>query len=44
MTSTIIGATTLTQLRNNIAAKDIDLDEEVLSAIENVRREYPIPM
>lgn len=43
MTSVIIGATNLEQLSSNIAAKDLKLSGEVLSDIEAVRRDYPIP-
>lgn len=43
MTSVIIGATNMDQLRSNIAAKDIKLSTEVLADIELVRRKYPIP-
>jgi aryl-alcohol dehydrogenase-like predicted oxidoreductase len=43
VTSSIIGATSLDQLANNIAAADLDLDAEVLEDIQTVYRKYPIP-
>ncbi|MGQ0527143.1 MAG: aldo/keto reductase [Alphaproteobacteria bacterium] len=43
VTSTIIGATTMEQLKNNIASIDLDLSEKVLQNIEDVRKKYPIP-
>ncbi len=44
MMSTIIGATTMEQLKINLAAKDLDLGEDVLSDIQSVYRESPMPM
>jgi len=44
MTSTIIGATTMPQLRNNIAAADLTLDDDVMAAIQKVYRAHPVPM
>ena len=44
MTSVIIGATSMDQLRVNIAAKDVNLSEDVLSDIHAVYRDFPIPM
>lgn len=43
ITSTIIGATTMDQLKSNIAAKDIKLSDDVLKDIEAVNRQYPVP-
>ena len=43
VSSSIIGATTLDQLKNNIGAIDLKLSKEVLADIEKVRREYPVP-
>ncbi len=43
MSSSIIGATDMTQLKNNIAAMDLVLTQEVLADIEKVTREYPVP-
>ncbi len=44
MTSTIIGATSMDQLRTNIAAKDVQLGEDVLEDIQSVYRDHPRPM
>ncbi len=44
MMSVIIGATSLEQLQNNIMAKDLVLDEEVLADIQTVYRDMPMPM
>jgi aryl-alcohol dehydrogenase-like predicted oxidoreductase len=41
--STIIGATTLSQLKENIHAFDIHLSEEILFDIENIHRQQPNP-
>ena len=41
MTSVIIGATSLEQLKTNIAAADIDIGEENLRGIESIYRRYP---
>ncbi|MEZ5815328.1 MAG: aldo/keto reductase [Alphaproteobacteria bacterium] len=43
VTSTLIGATTMAQLKTNIASIDINLSSEVLKDIEAVRRDYPVP-
>ena len=43
VTSNIIGATTLEQLKTNIASVDITLSPEVLKDIDAVRRDFPIP-
>lgn len=43
VTSTIIGATTMTQLRADIDSIDLVLSEEVLWAIEEIHREQPNP-
>lgn len=44
MTSVIIGATTLDQLKTNLSAASVTLDDTVLEEIAAVHREYPIPM
>ena len=44
MASVIIGATSMEQLRTNIAAKDIALSDDVLSEIQAVYRDHPRPM
>lgn len=43
MSCSIIGATSMDQLRNNIDAINLTLSDEVLTDIEEVRRKYPIP-
>lgn len=43
VTSTIIGATQMTQLKSNIAAFDLTLNEHVLADIRDVYRRYPAP-
>jgi aryl-alcohol dehydrogenase-like predicted oxidoreductase len=44
MASAIIGATTMDQLRINVAASEIELADEVLADIQAVYRRYPVPM
>ena len=43
VSSTLIGATNMAQLKTNIDAIDVSLSEEVLAGIELIRREYPAP-
>ncbi|MFT3965920.1 MAG: aldo/keto reductase [Sphingobium sp.] len=43
VTSNIIGATSLAQLKTDIASIDITLGEEILAAIADVQREFPDP-
>lgn len=43
MSSSIIGATSMQQLKTNIDAINLELSAEVLADIEKVRRKYPIP-
>ena len=43
VTSTIIGATSVAQLKEDIAAFDIVLSEEILEEIARVHAEYPVP-
>ncbi len=43
LTSTIIGATTLEQLKTNIASADVVLSEEVLKGIEAIHETHPNP-
>ncbi len=43
MTSTIIGATSLTQLEENINSIDIVLSDEIINQIENIHKEYSNP-
>jgi len=41
--STIVGATSMAQLRENIASADVSLDEAVLSGIDEIHLRYPHP-
>ena len=43
LTSTIIGATSMDQLKSNIQSIDTDLSEEVLKGIETIHGEFPNP-
>jgi aryl-alcohol dehydrogenase-like predicted oxidoreductase len=43
VTSTIIGATTLGQLKTDIAALDLTLEDHVLADIEQIHLDYPNP-
>ena len=43
VTSTIIGATSLTQLKENIDAYQLSLSAEVIADINTVFRQYPLP-
>ena len=43
LTSNIIGATSLNQLKKNIASVNIQLSNEIVSAIENIHQEHPNP-
>jgi aryl-alcohol dehydrogenase-like predicted oxidoreductase len=43
VTSNIIGATTMEQLKTNIDSININLSDDVLAGIEKIRRRYPIP-
>lgn len=43
VTSNIIGATTLEQLRSNLASVELQLDDELLEAIEDIHRSQPNP-
>lgn len=42
VTANIIGATTMDQLKSNIASIDLNLSDEVLADIDAVRRQYPM--
>jgi aryl-alcohol dehydrogenase-like predicted oxidoreductase len=44
MTSVIIGATSMAQLKTNIAAKDVALSAEVMKGIARLHREFPAPI
>jgi aryl-alcohol dehydrogenase-like predicted oxidoreductase len=43
VTSTLIGATSMEQLKTDIDAMDVVLSDAVIRDIEAVRREYPVP-
>jgi aryl-alcohol dehydrogenase-like predicted oxidoreductase len=43
VTANIIGATTMNQLKTNIASIDVALNDNVLADIDAVRRQYPVP-
>jgi aryl-alcohol dehydrogenase-like predicted oxidoreductase len=43
VTSTLIGATNMTQLKTNIDAIDLHLSDEIKTEIETIRRDYPAP-
>ena len=43
VTSNIIGATNLDQLKENIESKDINLDEKIIEKIEGIHKENPNP-
>ncbi len=43
VTSNIIGATSMEQLKENIASIDVELSEEVLKGIEKIHNEMPNP-
>ena len=43
LTSTIIGATSLGQLRSNIASVDVALSPEIVNAIETIHQGHPNP-
>lgn len=44
MTSVIIGATSMEQLKTNIAAKDLALNDDVLDDLQAIYRDHPMPM
>jgi aryl-alcohol dehydrogenase-like predicted oxidoreductase len=43
VSSTLIGATNMDYLKSNIDSIDVNLSNEVVEAIQKVRREYPLP-
>ncbi len=43
VTSTIIGATSIAQLQEDIAAFDLALSDDLLSEVSNVLKEFPVP-
>ena len=44
MMSVIIGATSMEQLKSNLAAGKLELSEQILGDIQTVYRDYPLPM
>lgn len=44
MASVIIGATSMAQLKTDIAAADITLTDEILAEIATIHRQYPAPI
>ncbi len=44
MMSTIIGATSMEQLKINLAAKDLVLNEQVMTDIQAIYRDFPLPV
>ncbi|MCK4704011.1 MAG: aldo/keto reductase [Gammaproteobacteria bacterium] len=43
VSSTLIGATNMVQLKNNIDSINLNLSDEVYQQIKKIRREYPMP-
>ena len=43
VTSTLIGATNMEQLKNNIDSINLELPAEVYGKIKQIRRDYPMP-
>ena len=43
ITSTIIGATTMEQLKTNIDSVNINLDKELINKIGEIHKKYPNP-
>jgi len=43
VSSNIIGATSMDQLRSNIASLELTLSAEILDGIEEIHRQYPLP-
>ena len=43
LTSNIIGATSMEQLKLNVGSAKITLSEDVLSEIENIHQTWPYP-
>jgi aryl-alcohol dehydrogenase-like predicted oxidoreductase len=43
VSSTIIGATNLEQLKENLSSIDIELDREIIAAIDQINAKYPNP-
>ena len=43
VTSTIIGATTMGQLKENLSSLEVTLDQDILAEIDRVYARYPNP-
>lgn len=43
VTSTLIGATNMSQLKSNIASATLSLSKEVFEKVEEIRRDHPMP-
>jgi aryl-alcohol dehydrogenase (NADP+) len=43
VTSTIIGATTMEQLKENLSSVEVTLDKDILAEIDAVHAQYPNP-
>jgi aryl-alcohol dehydrogenase-like predicted oxidoreductase len=43
MTSVIIGATTMKQLKINIESVNVNLNDEIIKDINNIQKIYPNP-
>jgi len=43
LTSTIVGATTMAQLKSNIDSINVKLTDELIEAIERIHLSYPNP-
>jgi len=43
MTSVIIGATTIEQLKTNIESVNVNLSKEIISEINEIQKIYPNP-
>jgi aryl-alcohol dehydrogenase-like predicted oxidoreductase len=43
VTSTILGATTLSQLKEDIAAAEVSLPADAVAEIQSIRKRYPLP-
>ena len=43
VTSTIIGATTMEQLKENLGSLEVNLDQDILAEIDAVHAKYPNP-
>ncbi len=43
MASTIVGATKISQLQENLNSINVELDETILTDIDQIHRSYPNP-